>query len=314
MKRVVQTAHGAPGDVLDVAEAPLADPGPDEVQVSVLVAPILPMDHLRIRGLYPLAQALPGTPGSVGVGRVLFGNRWIGELVVLPMRAGSWAQTINVPIEGCILLDGEVDPVQAALARVNGLTAQALLSGLDRGSWVVMNAGNGGVSRYAQRLCRRMGVKTIALVREGVDHASIEADLVLNDDPSALDSVRAAVDRPIHRALDGVGGSSTERLGSLLATGGRVVHYGATSRQSPRLSVADTIFRGVLLQGFWLYRVDQMRGMDEAGHILNRLLELGIEGDVDSTWALDDVHDALARDRHPDRHGRVVFTPNAVVN
>lgn len=308
MTSIRQTATGRPADVLEILEDAPGLPADDQLQVAVLAAPVLPMDHLRIRGLYPLTQQLPGTPGAVGVGRVVHGpDSWRDALVCLPMRAGSWGERVNIPIDGTLRLPDDADPVQASLLRVNGLTAQALLNGLQRNAWVLMNAGHGGVSHFALQLARRMGVRTVAVVRR--DDEPVDADVVLLDGPDLALRVKEAVHEPIHRALDGVGGQATARLGNCLAQGGRVVHYGAMSRQGPRLDVADALFRGVLLQGFWLYRVDEHRGAGETGFILDRLLELGLRGRVDSTWSFTNVLAALERDRAEDRRGRVLLTP-----
>lgn len=314
--RVVQTAFGRPAEVLRL-EALATGPLPEaHLRVWVEAAPILPMDHLRIRGHYPLAQELPGTPGSVGVGRVVEGpSAWRGHRVVLPMRSGSWASEVVVPIEGTLRVSNDADPVQVALLRVNGLTAQALLAGLERGSWVMVDAATGGVGRYVLALARLMGVNVVALSRRSEALASLTeagAAVALVDEPGWPERLRERVDEPIHRALDGVGGASTERLGEALSDNGRVVCFGAMSRESPRLRVADSLFRGVLLQGFWLYRHDSARGAYETGRILDRLVELGLEGAVDSTWALEEVHGALVRDRERERTGRVVLTPGVV--
>lgn len=315
--RVVQDGFGAPAEVLRVeTEIPTRSLEDGELRVRIEAAPVLPMDHLRIRGFYPLAQECPGIPGSVGVGTVLEGPEvWQGHRVVIPMRSGAWATEVVVPSEGALRLAPDTDPVQAALLRVNGLTAQALVDGLDRGSWLIVNAATGGVGAYVLELARRMGVNVVALTRrqEAVGGLlAAGAKFALVDEPGWPKTLRQQLDEPIHRALDAVGGESTERLGRALSDHGRIVTYGALSRQAPRVAVADSVFRGVLLQGFWLYRHDTVRGPYETGRILNRMVELGIQGRVDSTWSLEDVQQALERDRSPERTGRVVFTPDVV--
>ncbi len=313
MLQVTQRRFGKPEDVLRVEELASAPCPEGHLRVRIEAAPLLPMDQLRVRGLYPLLPELPAVAGSVGVGTVLEGPPgWTGR-VVLPIRSGSWAEERVVPVEGAIPLPDGADPVQAAMLRVDGLTAQALLDGLERGSWVLVNAATGGVGRFVLALAARMGIHVVALSRRPealpeLRAAGAAVALVDEEDwPQRLD-----VDAPIHRALDGVGGTSTARLGQALAEGGRVVCYGAMSRRPPRLRVADSIFRGILLQGFWLYRLDQMRGIAETTRILRRMVELDIRGPVDSTWTLDQLPRALERYRSPERRGRVLFRPDTV--
>lgn len=304
MRAIVQRGFGAPGKVLAVEERELGAPGEGEVQVEIAAAPVLPMDRLRIAGHYPLAQELPGVPGSVGVGRVVAGApSWVGRWVCLPMRCGSWATRVNVPHDACLRLDGEIDPIQASLLRVNGLTAQAMLDGVPARSWVVMNAANGGVGHYVCAIAARMKVQVAAVVRREDAVATVQAPVVVVDGPDLADRLRAAGMGDVHRAFDGVGGAATERLAGALADGGRVLHYGAMSREAPRLGVADAIYGGRLLQGFWLYRLDTLRGAAETERLLNRLIELGITGPVGPELALDQVAQAF-------EHRHAVFTPS----
>lgn len=310
MRQVWQTAFGDPREVLDVRDVDAPEPGPDTMIVGIEASPLLPMDQLRARGLYPLLPDLPGVPGSVGVGRVLAGpTEWLGARVCAPVRAGAWAEQVCVPVEGCLRLPDDVDPVLASLLRVDGLTAQALLSGLTRGDHVVLNAATGGVGHFVVQIARRMGVRTIAVVRRE-DRADwlrlLGADVVLVDGPDLPDRVRA-LGEPVHRALDGVGGEATERLGACLSDGGRVLCFGAMSRRAPRIAVSDAIFRGVLLQGFWLRALDEQRGASETARLLGILCGLGLDGAVDRAFGFDALQDALERDASPERFGRVVF-------
>ena len=289
-RAVLQTAFGTPDQVLAVGERAVPAPADGEVQVEVAAAPVLPMDRLRIAGHYPLAQVVPGVAGSVGVGRIVVGPAsQVGRWVCLPMRCGSWATRVNVPLASVLRLDGEIDPVQASLLRVNGLTAQALLDGVPARSWVVMNAANGGVGHYVCAIAARMKVQVAAVVRREEAVAEVSAPIVVVDGPGLAQRLRDAGMGTVHRAFDGVGGTATERLASSLDEGGRVLHYGATSRESPRLGVADAIFGGRLLQGFWLYRLDTLRGAAETERLLNRLLELGIQGPPVTELGFDDL-------------------------
>lgn len=287
MSRVlIQRRFGRPSQVLE-----LVDHEPTgELLVQVHAAPILPMDNLRVRGFYPLAQDFEAVVGSVGVGRVLKGpDGWQGRWVCLPMRSGSFGEVVAAPVEGLLLLEGEIDPVQAAGLRVNGLTAQALLDGLQARSWVVVNAANGGVGELVLQIAERMGVKVAAVVRREEALEGLQAPVAVVDGPDLGQRLRDAGMGAVHRALDGVGGAATARLASVLEPGGRVLHYGAMSREAPQMDVADIIFRGTLLQGFWLYRLDQMRGVGETRRLLNRLVELGFRQTVRKQVSLEDA-------------------------
>ena len=73
----------------------------------------------------------------------------------------------------------KVDPVQAAMLKVNPLTALRMLEGfvsLTPGDWVVQNASNSGVGRCIIQLAREMGVKTVNFVRrpDAVSYTHLE--------------------------------------------------------------------------------------------------------------------------------------------
>jgi NADPH:quinone reductase-like Zn-dependent oxidoreductase len=291
--RVVRTATG-----LQLVESAPAPCGPADLRIAMVAAPIHPLDH---------QDAPPGTsPGVAGVGRVVDGPRWTGRHVVLPLGHGTWTTETCAPADACLLLDDDADPMAAALARIDGVAAQALLAGLERGATVILNAGTGGLAANLIRLARRMGVRTIAVVRAP---AETGADVTLVDDPTLADRVRDALEAsPLHRGIDAVGGDSTARLGACLADGGRVVHVGAVSGAGPRLHSDDAVERGILLQGFSLARSERLRGLDETRHVLHRLLELGMHDAAESTWRLEDAADAVAHARRA-RGGRVVFAP-----
>ena len=70
MKALLFYKVGEPKDVLILKDIPEPTPGPDEVVVRVLLAPINPSDLHMIRGRYGYQPDLPASPGSEGVGIV----------------------------------------------------------------------------------------------------------------------------------------------------------------------------------------------------------------------------------------------------
>ena len=61
---------GKPADSLTVEEIERPAPGPEEVVLEMLAAPINPSDINQIQGVYPVQPPLPAVGGNEGVGRV----------------------------------------------------------------------------------------------------------------------------------------------------------------------------------------------------------------------------------------------------
>jgi trans-2-enoyl-CoA reductase len=86
-KAVLYDEHGAPDQVLRVADVPPVHLGDRDVCVRMLAAPINPSDINRIEGVYPIRPPLPGAVGGYeGVGQV----HALGPAVTAPLSPGDW--------------------------------------------------------------------------------------------------------------------------------------------------------------------------------------------------------------------------------
>jgi NADPH:quinone reductase-like Zn-dependent oxidoreductase len=250
------------------------------------------MDQLQLRGRYPWPVALPAVGGAAGCG-VIEGGDHAGQQVLLPIRAGTWRDGGHWPWHDLVPIPA-IDPVQASMLVVNGLTADDLLQGLSAGDVVVQSPGAGGVGQLVDQLCARRGIRCVNVVRR----------------PPLRPLVGEVVDRPplglkAARALDGVGGDMTRWLGAATDDGGTVWHYGAMSRQPPCLNVADAIFRGVKLEDYWLRRASAARAPGLLAERLQALARMELQVAVAGTWRLSEWREAMAFEGQ----GVVVFTP-----
>jgi len=208
MRAVHLTAFGNPVECLEfvrIGEPP--SPGPGEVLIAVEFSPIDLSDLLVVRGNYPLRPNLPSVIGNEGVGRILavgpgVENVTVGDRVLTPLYAFSWAERIVVPAEGLFALPTDVDPQQLAMLTINPPTAALLLSefvNLAAGDWVVQDAANSGVGRAVIAFAKARGFKTINLVRrtELIDELkALGGDLVIVDAPEGLNLAKDALGAP----------------------------------------------------------------------------------------------------------------------
>ena len=83
----VETAFGAPEDVIQIADQPPLSAGPGQVVIDLEIANINPSDCLTVRGLYGiLPQSFPATLGNEGIGRVSA----VGRVCQILSWASGW--------------------------------------------------------------------------------------------------------------------------------------------------------------------------------------------------------------------------------
>lgn len=322
---------GNPADVLEVKTEmprPLAE---GEVRVRVLATPIHPSNLLQISGNYGVDPALPSTPGSEGIGRVIESSAAVthlavGQLVMLA-GGGTWRQEMVGSAADFVPLP-DLGPVtsdvieQLSMATVNPLTALLMLTtfvDLSEGDWIVHSAANSAVGGYIIQLAKQRGIKTINIVRrEGLAEAlkSKGADVVLIDGADLPERIAEATnDAPVSLAIDAVGGQTFGRLARSLTEGSTIVSYGALSGQPVTVSPALTIFSDIRIRGFWLSKWFQTASMAEKqaafGQVIPLIASGALKADIDSRFSVSEIKQAVTRAAERGRSGKVLIVPNA---
>lgn len=128
----VYETHGNPADVLHVETRPWPTPLSGEAVVKMRAAPINPADLNAIEGKYPIRPQLPATPGFEGAGLVVELGTEVkgltnGALVILPHNIGTWREAIAVPASELVVVPDGIEPVDAAMLKINPMTAWRLL-------------------------------------------------------------------------------------------------------------------------------------------------------------------------------------------
>lgn len=291
------------------------------LRVRMLAAPVNPADLNFIEGVYGVKPELPATPGTEGCGEIIESRAegWeTGTRVILLGRPGSWSSLLDARSSDLLQVPAELDPVQAAMLKINPLTAWMLLHGdtpPPPGSWVAQNAANSGVGRCVIQLARHLGLRTINLVRRAeliAELTDLGADIVLTDADRAVDRALEATagERP-SLAANAVGGDSALRLMNLLADGGQLVTYGAMGRRPLKVPNSFLIFRDLQLRGLWVTRWLQGATRRELEERYANLAQLVIRGSlvqpVDSGFSLSRIHAAVTRAAESGRDGKVIL-------
>ena len=202
---------------VNLVQEPLSDDLPEgHLRVKILASPINPADLNYVAGTYGDVPDLPAAIGMEGCGEVVATtdaeNFPEGMKVFFTDRAGSWAKFVDTPASSVLPLPENVDPLQAALLKVNPMTALRLLKDfvqLEPGSWVIQNAANSSVGECVIQIAKQLGLHTVNVVRrEGLEESltKLGADAVVLDDDELKSKVLKLTDTPPSLGLNAVGG------------------------------------------------------------------------------------------------------------
>src|SRR5213594_4414766 len=319
----VYERHGNPADVLRIESRPWPTPAPDEVLVKMYAAPINPADLNQIEGKYPVRPELPATPGFEGAGTVVESGAGVnglttGALVILPHNVGTWRDAVAVKAEELVVVPEGIEPVQAAMLKINPLTAWRLLHDyvdLQKGEWLIQNAANSAAGRNVIQIAHELGYKTVNVVRrtELIDELRTEGgDVVLVDGDNLRQEVKEATGgAPIHLGLNSVGGESALRLANCLAPGSTLVTFGAMSLQPLKIPNGLLIFKDLRFRGIWINKWYDNATIQERMDAFRPLFEMAKRGllrtKVEKTYPLIEAKVAVTHAAQCKRSGKIIF-------
>jgi trans-2-enoyl-CoA reductase len=319
----VYETHGNPADVLQVETRPWPMPAADEAVVKMSAAPINPADLNQIEGKYPVRWELPATPGFEGAGIVVESGADVkgltsGALVILPHNIGTWRDAVTVKAQELVVVPDGIEPVQAAMLKINPLTAWRLLHDyvdLQEGDWLIQNAANSAAGRDVIHIAHELGYKTVNVVRraELIDELRAEGgDVALVDGDNLRDQVKNATGgASIRLGLNSVGGDSALRLANCLAPGGTLVSFGAMSLQPLKIPTGLLIFKDLRFRGIWINKWYDTATPSERMKTFRPLFDMAKRGllktKVEKAYPLSEVKAAVAHAAQGKRNGKIVF-------
>jgi mitochondrial enoyl-[acyl-carrier protein] reductase / trans-2-enoyl-CoA reductase len=315
--------HGKPQDVLRFENIEVNDPGAGEVQIRMLAAAINPSDFGMIGGSYGRLADLPATAGREGVGVVAtvgegVDKALVGRRVRFP-DDGAWQTFANAQAADLWFIPDDIPVELAAMSFVNPPTAWRLLRDayLQRGDWVIQNAGNSAVGIFVMQMAKCLGLNTISIVRRpeavealkafGAPNVFLDTDEYLKKIDEITEGKRPQL------ALNMVGGESAIRLIKSLANGGRMVTFGGAATEAVRFPTRFFIFNDVVLKGFWMDRWYRTNSRERINIMLSKIYALmrdgTIKAPVEAKFPLSQFKDAIERAAQP-RCGKVLFVPD----
>ncbi|MFQ5731169.1 MAG: zinc-dependent alcohol dehydrogenase family protein [Planctomycetaceae bacterium] len=328
MQAVVFEQFGEPADVLRVQDRPDPQPGPGEVRVRMIAAPINPSDAMTIRGVYPRLPDPPAVPGYDGVGVVersgggLLGRLVTGKRVAVGHRlGGTWADFAVVPAEQVMPIPKGVSDEQGAMFFVTAFAMTRRVLAVPAGEWLLQTAAGSALGRMVIRLGRRFGFRTLNVVRraEQIDELkSLGGDAVVPFDERqhAPEQLRERITTfvgadGVRFAIDPVGGATGSAAVNCLGRGGRLLTFGSLSDVPVTVSPRALITPGAAVEGFWL--THYMDGLGLLGKLrlikrVGRLVRDGVlAAEVGEVFPLVDVRNAATASERVGRGGKVLL-------
>jgi NADPH:quinone reductase-like Zn-dependent oxidoreductase len=327
--RLILTAVG--GDVADTVSlevGPDAEPGIDDVVVAVEAAPINGADLLFAAGWFAVSPQVPAAMGAEGVGRVVAAGRRVApalvgrRVAILPtFMYGTWATRTMVPARTVMPVPEQGDVLQLAMLSVNPAAAYALLNDyvtLRPGDWVGFNLANSAIGHYLIALARRAGIKTLAVLRRedaANEVRQLGADLVVVDGDRLKERLAEGLSGiKLRLLLEGTGDpAQVAQLATAVANGGSVVAFASVTGHAPALPLAELIYRGITLRGFFILNWIRDTPRERLEQVYGELAELVTEGAlrsvVEATYPLDQYQNALRHAQKSARGGKVLFVP-----
>ncbi|MEP6936722.1 MAG: 2-enoyl thioester reductase domain-containing protein [Chthoniobacterales bacterium] len=327
IRAAVYETHGNPADILRVVEQEWPEPGPGDAVVKMAAAPINPADLNAIEGKYPIRPTLPATPGMEGAGVVVeigqsVTNVKVGDQVILPHNFGTWREACAVAAEKLVVVPPEIEPVQAAMLKVNPITAWRMLHDfvpLQRGDWFIQNAANSAAGRAAIQIAHELGWKSVNVVRrpELIEELRQEGgDVVIVDGEKLREEVKDQTGgAAIRLALNAVGGENALRLANTLAADATMVTYGAMSLQPLRIPNGLLIFKNLIFRGFWVNKWYESASPEQRAETFAPLFEMAKRGllrtKIEEIYSLGEAKSAVEHASRNQRSGKIVFRLSA---
>jgi NADPH:quinone reductase len=317
---------------LVVKETSVPKPGPNEVLIKIVSAPVNPSDIARLKNVYgdlDLATFNPGLEGSgtvVAAGKGLLPHLWLGRRVACSSSrgtSGTWAEYMITGAAMCFPLNRKVSDEQGSMSLVNPLTALSFFEIIkqNRHKAIINNAAASALGRMIELLGVKHRIPVINTVRSRKQFEKLKAlgsQYVLdNSDPGFIEKLGVLSHELKATVLfDSVCSRQLGKMIEVLPHGSSVIIYGNLSGEieimiNPR-SLIDTEIK---ISGFYLANQLKENGMFR--NLLNlikvgRLMSTDLKINIRERYPLTRAQEALESYLGDMSAGKVLLIPSSV--
>ena len=262
-------------DQLEIVELPDPDPQPGQVRIRVHASGLNYADIMQRAGLYPGVPKPPFISGLEAAGVVEMGEGLpAGSRVVAVSAGGCHAERLCVSAAACMPVPDSLSFVEAAAFPVQYLTAYHALTTVGRavrGETVLIHAAAGGVGTAAVQIAKLLGLRVIGTASSEEKRArvlALGADEALSYDE--FDQKLSGKDAPT-LILEAVGGDVFRKSLAILPSLGRLVVFGAASKEVQPIDTLKLLFRSQGVFGLHLNAIFERPAL--MGESIARLFE-----------------------------------------
>lgn len=295
---LIYSEYGEASKVVKIVNEEIKPPGPNEVTVKMLAAPINPADINTIQGVYPVKPPLPSVGGNEGVGEIIAIGPQVTEFdlgnKVIPITnaLGTWRTIGTFETKNLLKIPQELGTIEAATLTVNPCTAYRMLKdfvSLQTGDTVIQNGANSSVGQNVVQICNHLGLKSVNIVRNRADIKNLKSFLsnlgatyVFTEEELKSTKVfkSGEVAKP-KLALNCVGGKNGLEVLRQLDKKGCMVTYGGMSREPIYVTTSALIFKDIQLRGFWMTEWNKSNsGNEKYTEMMEFLFRMYLNGDL----------------------------------
>ncbi len=305
-------------DQLELVELPDPEPQAGQVRIRVKAAGLNYADVVQREGGYPGGPKPPFISGFEAAGSV----DAAGEGVSLPIGArvigitgiGAHAESVCAYASACIPFPESMSFVEAAAFPVQYLTAYHALITLGRavaGETVLIHAAAGGVGTAAIQIAKLLGMRVAGTASSEEKRQRIKdlgADEVFSYDEFDRELIGKRAPQVI---LESVGGDVFRRSLAILPSLGRLVVYGAASKQVQPIDTLKLFFRSQSVLGLHLSAIFERPVLmsESLKHLLEWIGERKLKMQIGRVMSLADIREAHELMSSRQSYGKIVLVP-----
>ncbi|XP_018579993.1 synaptic vesicle membrane protein VAT-1 homolog-like [Anoplophora glabripennis] len=263
----------------------------------------------------------------------------IGDQVVALPEYRAWAELVAVPSKYVYKLPKDLSHLDAVTITMNYTVAYILLfeiAGLTEGKSILVHSVGGGVGQAVVQLAKTVPNVTIFGVcskskHEALKNANSPIDHLIERGSDYVSEIRKISPDGVDIVLDCLCGEECNKGYNLLKPMGKYVLYGSSNVvtgetksffsaarawwQVDKVSPLKLFDENRTLCGFNLRRLMyQQNGEEHVKHTVQKVFKLFQEGKIkpllDSTWALEDVAEAMQKMHDRKNVGKIILDPS----
>ncbi len=322
MKAIRVHNYGGP-EAMTLEDVPSPKPGEGQAVVRLEAIGVNFIDIYQRMGLYPLP--LPFTPGNEGAGTVEeIGPEVMevapGDKVAYSGAIGSYAGYAVVPSWRLVKLPQGIDPITAAAAMLQGMTAHYLSHDTYRlkpKDICLVHAAAGGVGLLLIQMAKRRGARVIGTVstqeKARLALAAGADEIILYTEKDFEQEVMGLTGKSgVQVVYDSVGQATFDRSLNCLAPRGTLVLYGQASGPVPPFDPQVLNARGSLFltrPTLAHYTLNREELLSRANQVLGWAAEGLLNVRIGETFPLAEAGEAHRKLAGRETTGKVLLLP-----